>query len=272
MASGGELTPTGYISHHLTNLGMCQSENGGLIVGDCTEAGFWSLNLDTIGFSLFLGVLFSFLMWRSAKKATSDVPRGFMLNLAEILVGFADGQVKSIYHGHSKLIRPLALTIFIWVFLWNLMDLIPVDLLPFIADKVFHIHYLKVVPSADLSATFGLSLTVMLLIVFYNIKSKGFVGLGKEMLTAPFGPWLAPANLALRLVEEIAKPVSLGLRLFGNLYAGEMIFLLIALLPWWAQWTMSLPWAIFHIMVITLQAYIFMVLTIVYLNMAEDSH
>ena len=272
MASGGELTPTGYLNHHLTNLGMCEAEDGGLIVGDCTNGGFWTLNLDTLFVSVALGVLFCFFMWRMAKRASADVPNGFMLNLAEVLVDFVDQQANDIYHGNSKLVRPLALTIFLWVILWNFMDIIPVDLLPWVAHNVFHLEYTKVVPSTDLSATFGLSISVFLLIIFFNLKSKGFGGTIKEVFSAPFGPALFPANIVLRIVEEVAKPISLALRLFGNFYAAEMIFLLIALLPWGAQWFLSVPWAIFHIIVIPLQAYIFMVLTLVYINMAEDSH
>lgn len=272
-----------YIPHHLTNLGLCKNEAGAWMVGDCTKAGFWTFHLDTIGFSVVLGLIFCAIMVWASRKATTGVPSG-VINFVEVLFDFVDAQVSDIYHGKSKLVRPLALTIFCWVLLWNLMDLVPVDLIPFIADKVFHIHYMKVLPSADLSATFALSLSVFLLIIVFNIKSKGFGGTLKESLTEPFGPLLFPANLLLRAVEEIAKPASLALRLFGNLYAGEMIFLLIALLPMASSTILgivgfSIPhiflnvmWAIFHLLVIPLQAYIFMVLTIVYLNMAESSH
>jgi F-type H+-transporting ATPase subunit a len=233
--------------------------------------GFWALHLDTLFFSVFLGLVFFFVFRRAAVRATAGVPGGLQ-NFAEILVEFADRQVKDTFHGRSDLIAPLALTIFCWVFLWNFMDLVPVDLLPIIAGW-FGVPYLRVVPSTDMNATFGLSLTVLLLIVFYSFKIKGPGGYAKEFLTHPFGPYLFPANLLLNLVELFAKPLSLSLRLFGNLYAGEMIFILIALLPWWIQPLLSWPWAVFHILIITLQAFIFMVLTIVYLSMAhEESH
>jgi F-type H+-transporting ATPase subunit a len=255
-AAGGQ-TATNYIVHHLTNLTAGQ--------------GFWTLHLDTLFFSIVLGLTFFFLFRRVAVRATAGVPGGLQ-NFVEIMVEFADKQVKDTFHGRSELIAPLALTIFCWVFLWNFMDLIPVDLLPLVAGW-FGVHYLRVVPSTDMNATFGLSLTVLLLIIFYSFKVKGPVGYAREFLTHPFGPYLFPANLLLNIVELFAKPLSLSLRLFGNLYAGEMIFILIALLPWWIQPLLSWPWAVFHILIITLQAFIFMVLTIVYLSMAhEDSH
>jgi F-type H+-transporting ATPase subunit a len=205
------------------------------------------------------------------------VPGGLQ-NFVEILVEFVDKQVKDTFHGRSVLIAPLALTIFCWVFLWNAMDLVPVDLLPE-AGKLVGVHYLRVVPSTDLNATFGLSLSVLVLIIFYNFKIKGPIGFAKEFLTHPFGPYLFPANLLLNLVELAAKPISLALRLFGNMYAGEMIFILIALM-YGGGWllgplagVLQLGWAIFHLLIITLQAFIFMVLTIVYLSMAsENSH
>jgi F-type H+-transporting ATPase subunit a len=253
--SGGSATD--YIVHHLTNLTVGQ--------------GFWTLHLDTLIFSVVLGLVFFFVFRRAAVRATAGVPGGLQ-NFVEILVEFADRQVKDTFHGRSELIAPLALTIFCWVFLWNFMDLVPVDLLPLFAGWV-GVPYLRVVPSTDMNATFGLSLTVLVLIIFYSFKIKGPIGYAKEFLTHPFGPYLFPANLLLNIVELLAKPLSLSLRLFGNLYAGEMIFILIALLPWWIQPLLSWPWAVFHILIITLQAFIFMVLTIVYLSMAhEESH
>jgi F-type H+-transporting ATPase subunit a len=250
-------SPTQYIVHHLTNL--TQGE------------GFWTLNLDTLFYSILLGGVFLAIMMTAARRAIAGVPGGLQ-NFAEIMVEFVDKQVKDTFHGRSDVIAPLALTIFCWVFLWNSMDLVPVDLLPEFG-KLIGVKYMRVVPSTDLNATFGLSLTVLLLILFYSLKIKGVGGFTKEILTHPFGPWLFPANLLLNFVELLAKPISLALRLFGNLYAGEMIFILIALLPWWIQPALSLPWAIFHLLVITLQAFIFMVLTIVYLSMAhEESH
>ncbi|HUL13974.1 MAG TPA: F0F1 ATP synthase subunit A [Methylococcaceae bacterium] len=252
--SGGGAT--GYIVHHLTPLS--------------TGEGFWTFHLDTLFFSAFLGLLFVLAFKKAAEKATSGVP-GSLQNFTEMLVEFVDTQVKDSFHGRSALIAPLALTIFCWVFLMNAMDLIPVDLLPDIG-KAVGLEYLRVVPSTDLNGTFAMSISVFCLIIFYSIKVKGPVGFAKEMLLTPFGKWMIPFNLLLKLVEELAKPISLGLRLFGNMYAGELIFILIALLPWWVQPALSLPWAIFHILIITLQAFIFMVLTIVYLSLAHEDH
>ncbi|PPD41140.1 MAG: F0F1 ATP synthase subunit A [Methylobacter sp.] len=247
---------TGYIIHHLTSLH----------VGE----GFWALHLDTLFFSAVLGGLFVWFFKSAAEKATAGVP-GLVQSFAEMLIEFVDTQVKDSFHGHSKLIAPLALTIFCWVFLWNFMDLFPVDILPLIGS-LMGIDYLRVVPSTDLNATFAMSISVFFLIIFYSIKIKGVWGFTKELTLQPFGIWLLPFNLLLKLVEEFAKPISLALRLFGNLYAGELIFILIALLPWYIQPVLSFPWAIFHILIITLQAFIFMVLTIVYLSMAHEDH
>jgi F-type H+-transporting ATPase subunit a len=261
--SEGPTTATDYIVHHLTNLSSGE--------------GFWALHWDTLFFSLLLGLVLVLVFGTAAHRATTGVPGGLQ-NFVELMVEFVDKQVKDTFHGRSALIAPLALTIFCWVFLWNAMDLVPVDVLPEPA-KALGVPYLRTVPSTDLNATFGLSLSVLLLIIFYSIKIKGPLGYAKELLTHPFGPYLFPANLLLNIVELVAKPVSLALRLFGNLYAGEMIFILIALL-YGAGWmlgtfagVLQLGWAIFHLLVITLQAFIFMVLTIVYLSMAhEDSH
>ncbi|MGZ8189747.1 MAG: F0F1 ATP synthase subunit A [Methylococcaceae bacterium] len=247
---------TGYIIHHLTPLHFGE--------------GFWTLNLDTLFFSAVLGALFIWFFKMAAEKATAEVP-SLVQSFAEMLIEFVDSQVKDSFHGHSKLIAPLALTIFCWVFLWNFMDLFPVDILPLIGS-LMGVDYLRVVPSTDLNATFAMSISVFCLIIFYSIKIKGAWGFAKELTLQPFGPWLLPFNLLLKLVEEIAKPISLALRLFGNLYAGELIFILIALLPWYIQPVLSFPWAIFHILIITLQAFIFMVLTIVYLSMAHEDH
>lgn len=256
MSEGGTPTSSEYIVHHLTPLS----------VGE----GFWTVHLDTLFISAVLGFLFVWLFRKAALQATSDVPGGLQ-NFAEIMVEFVDGQVKDSFHGKNPLIAPLALTIFIWVFMWNFMDLVPVDLLPAIASAL-GIHYLKVVPSTDVNATFALSLSVIFLMYYYSIKIKGVAGFSKEILTHPFGIWLFPFNVLLRIVEDLAKPISLALRLFGNLYAGELIFILIALLPWWLQFTLGWPWAVFHLLIITLQAFIFMVLTIVYLSMAHEDH
>lgn len=249
-------TATAYIVHHLTPLS----------VGE----GFWTLHLDTLFFSAVLGALFVWFFKVSAEKATIGVPETAQA-FVEMLVEFVDQQVKDTFHGKSKLIAPLALTIFSWVFLWNFMDLFPVDILPAVAG-IMGMQYMRVVPSTDLNATFALSISVFMLIIFYSIKIKGIFGFAKEMTCTPFGLWMMPFNLLLKLVEEIAKPISLALRLFGNLYAGELIFILIALLPRYIQPLLSFPWAIFHLLIITLQAFIFMVLTIVYLSMAHEAH
>jgi F-type H+-transporting ATPase subunit a len=248
---------TGYIVHHLTPLKA----------GD----GFWTLHLDTLFISILLAGGLAFFLRKAVVNATSGVP-GPVQNFVEMLVEFVDTQVKDSFHGHNKLIAPLALTIFCWVFLWNLMDLFPVDILPAIGS-VMGLPYLRVVPSTDLNATFALSMTVFVLIIYYNLKIKGVVHFSKELLLHPFDHWLLiPFNILLNFVEYLAKPISLALRLFGNLYAGELIFILIALLPAYIQPLLSLPWAIFHILIITLQAFIFMVLTIVYLSMAHEEH
>lgn len=254
MASEGGTT--GYIVHHLTPL----------TVGE----GFWSLHLDTLFFSAVLGAVFILFFRSVALKVTTGVP-GPVQNFAEMLIEFVDQQVKDSFHGESKLIAPLALTIFCWVLLWNTMDLLPVDLLSMISS-LMGIPYLRVVPSTDLNATFALSISVFILIIFYSIKIKGVFGFAKELTCTPFGPWMMPFNLLLKIVEEIAKPISLALRLFGNLYAGELIFILIALLPAFLQPLLSFPWAIFHLLIIVLQAFIFMVLTVVYLSMAHEDH
>jgi F-type H+-transporting ATPase subunit a len=260
MSGSGETTLTSqeYIAHHLTFLSS----------GD----GFWSINIDSLAISAFLGAAMIWLFYRVAKTATSDVP-GKLQCFIEMIVEFVDGTVKDVFSGKSALIAPLAITIFGWVFLMNLMDLIPVDFLPHAAGLV-GIHYLRVVPSADVNVTLSMALGVFFLILYYSFKIKGPVGFIKELTLQPFNHWaFIPINLILEGVTLISKPVSLGLRLFGNMYAGELIFILIAgLLPWWSQWILSVPWAIFHILIITLQAFIFMVLTVVYLSQASEEH
>lgn len=252
------LTTTEYIQHHLTNLHAGE--------------GFWSLHLDTIFVSLAIGLIVFGTMWLATRKATAGVP-GRLQNFIEMVVGMVDAQVKDTFHGKNDLIAPLALTIFVWIFAMNAMDVIPVDLLPLVASWM-GVSHLKIVPSTDLNATFAMSISVFFLIYFYSFKVKGFVGFGKEILFSPFGkfPLLIPVNILFRIVEDIAKPISLALRLFGNMYAGEMVFILIALLPWYLQWMLGAPWAIFHLLIITLQAFVFMMLTIVYLSMAHESH
>lgn len=256
-APGEELTATSYIQHHLTNL----------VVGE----GFWALHIDSLLFSVGLGSLFLWLFYSAGKKATTGVPSKFQC-FVEMIVEFIDGIVRDSFHGRNPVIAPLALTIFVWVFLMNLMDLIPVDFIPYAAQQM-GVPYLKIVPTTDLNITLGLSLSVFVLIVYYSIKVKGIGGFVKELTLQPFNHWaLIPVNLVLETVTLIAKPISLALRLFGNLYAGELIFILIALMPWWSQAFLSVPWAIFHILVIVLQAFIFMMLTVVYLSMAHEEH
>ncbi|PWI31802.1 F0F1 ATP synthase subunit A [Vibrio albus] len=258
MSGSDVITPQEYIGHHLTFLSSGE--------------GFWSINIDSMVISVLLGAGFLWLFSRLAKNATSGVP-GKLQCFVEILVEFVEDTVKDVFHGRSVLIAPLALTIFVWVFLMNLMDLIPVDFLPHAAG-LMGIHYLRVVPTADVNITLSMALGVFGLILFYSFKIKGPVGFAKELTLQPFNHWaFIPINLILEGVTLISKPVSLGLRLFGNMYAGELIFILIAgLLPWWSQWVLSVPWAIFHILIITLQAFIFMVLTIVYLSQASEDH
>ena len=218
------------------------------------------------------------MFYRVAKNVSEGTPTGFS-NFVEMIVEFVDNSVKDIFHSENKLIAPMALTVFVWVFLMNTMDLVPVDWLPVLAQKLAgdpH-FYFKVVPTTDPNITFGLSLTVFALILYYSIKIKGAGGFLSELTLHPFSSknivvqiLFIPANFLLEFVGLIAKPVSLALRLFGNLYAGEMIFILIALLPFWIQWTLHLPWAIFHILIVLLQAFIFMILVIVYMDMAHQ--
>lgn len=269
---GAEHAPSGseYIVHHLKNLQYGE--------------GFWTYNLDSIFFSVFLGVLFAGSFWLAARKLKADgVPRGFQ-SFVEVVVEFVDSQVRDTFHGTSKMIAPLALTIFCWILLMNFMDAVPVDLFPLIGQKA-GLEYLKVVPTTDLNITLGMSITVFLIVMFYSFKIKGFKGFTWELLTHPFGKWMMPFNLLLNLIEHLARPVSLGLRLYGNLYAGEMIFLLLAVLGGSfaitslagiggaiGQLFLGVIWACFHILVIPLQAFIFMVLTIVYLSQAHETH
>ena len=254
MTSNAPANATEYIQHHLTHLTYGH--------------GFFTLNLDTMVVSLVLGFLFISVFRIGAKRATSGVP-GPLQNFVEIIVEFVDTQVKDCFHGKNELIAPLALTIFCWVFLMNAMDMLPVDLLGAILHPMGVSHW-RAVPTTDLNLTFGMSLSVFFLVTYYSFQQKGIGGYLKEFATHPFGWKLLPVNLLLKIVEECARPISLSLRLFGNLYAGELIFILIALLPWWLQWTLGGVWAIFHILVITLQAFIFMMLTIVYVSLAHE--
>ena len=274
-----------YIIHHLTHLRNKEFK------------GTFDLSVvswDSMFFSIVIGVLGCFLLWRAARKATSGPPGRFQAAV-EILVEMVDAQAKGIVHNATsrKLVAPLALTVFVWIFLLNAMDLLPVDLLPFIWEKLYaamggdpHHAYLRVVPTADLSVTMGLSLSVLLVCIYYNIKIKGAGGWMHELFSAPFGDkwFLYPVNFLMQMIEFVAKTVSHGMRLFGNMYAGELIFLLIALLG--GAFTLSAAgfglallhivagsaWAIFHLIIITLQAFVFMMLTLVYIGQAHDSH
>lgn len=252
----GNITSIEYVTHHLSNFSY--------------DFSLATINIDSLVVAGLLGATILTLFYRVARKATSGVPSG-MQNFVEMLYEFVDAEVTKNFHGASKLVAPLALTIFIWVFSMNAMDLLPVDLPPRIM-ALFGIHQFKMVPTTDVNITLGMALTVFILILFFNFKIKGVRGVCKEALTQPFGPYLMPVNLVMRIVEECSKPISLALRLFGNLFAGELIFILIAILPWWVQWMPGLVWALFHILVITLQAFIFMMLTIIYLSMACEHH
>lgn len=265
MSESHTLTASEYIQHHLTNL---QLNVKTMTIGE--GGGFWTLNLDTMIISILLGLTFILIFRSVAKSMTSGVP-GKLQNFVEVVYEFVDQQVKDTFHGRSNLIAPLALTIFVWVFLMNFMDLIPVDLIPHLVGLAGVPHF-RVVPTTDMTATFGLSIGVFFLIIFYSFKIKGARGMFKQFFTKPFGPYLFPVNLIMNIIEELARPLSLSLRLFGNLFAGELIFILIALLPWYMQWPLGTVWALFHILIITLQAFIFMVLTIVYLSLACEDH
>jgi F-type H+-transporting ATPase subunit a len=269
-----------YIEHHLTNLQVCRRE-GEWVWNDCQSSlvDWTTINVDSMAFALVLGLVFTVLFRRVAKRATSGVP-GKLQTAVEMLVGIVEESVRGTFQHKNKLIAPLALTIFAWVFLMNLMDLIPIDWLPTAASAA-GVPYLKVVPTTDVSVTFAMSLSVFTLVLFYSVKVKGPIGFLKELTLHPMpvptkglGIVAAPAFIALNFVLEgvslLAKPLSLSLRLFGNMYAGEVIFILIALLGLY-QLPLHFAWAVFHILVITLQAYIFMMLTIVYLNQAHDT-
>ena len=276
-ASGGHgETASEYIQHHLTNLQVCRAD-GAWVWNEC-KGNFFALNVDSMAFSIVLGVVFCYLFRKVAKSMTTGRP-GKLQAAIELVIGFIDTSVRDAFHGHSKLIAPLSLTIFMWVFLMNLMDLIPVDWLPLAAGAV-GVPYLKVVPTTDVNITFAMSLTVFLLTIFYSIKIKGGIGFSKEFTMHPIAPSFkglaiiaAPLiivfNFVLEGVSFISKPLSLSLRLYGNMYAGELIFILIGLLGLY-QLPLHFGWAVFHILVITLQAFIFMMLTIVYLSQAHD--
>lgn len=270
---GESSTSKDYIGHHLDHLRLDLLHLKWVDPDSTDPVSFWIINLDSLFFSFVLGFFFLLLFRKVAVNVSVGVP-GKLQIAVELLIGFIDKNVQDMYHGKSKVIAPLALTIFVWILLMNLMDLIPVDYLPYLSEHFLGLPALRAVPTADVSTTLPMALGVFVLILFYSIKIKGVCGFVKELTLRPFNhPVFIPVNLLLELVTLISKPVSLSLRLFGNMYAGELIFILIAgLMPWWFQWILSVPWAIFHILIITLQAFIFMVLTIVYLSMASSEH
>ena len=274
-----EYTTSEYIKHHLTNASMCSTESGIAFNAQCADAGFWTWHIDTLAWSIGLGLLFLFLFRSAAKKATTGVPTKWQA-FVEMVIEFVDDNVKSTFHGKSDLIAPLALTIFVWVLLMNLMDLVPVDVIPMISGLIgetffgvdAHHVYNKAVPTTDLNLTFALALGVFVLIIFYSIKIKGVGGFIKELTMQPFNhPAFIPVNFILETVTLLARPLSLALRLFGNLYASELIFILIATIGYF-QLPLHFAWAVFHILVLPLQAFIFMMLTIVYLSLASEDH
>jgi F-type H+-transporting ATPase subunit a len=295
MASGEGLTSNEYMQHHLQNLVYGKLPVGyeradGHIVEqaewtfahspkEAVDMGFWAYNVDTLGWSIFLGLIFSFVFYRVAKNASTDVPSGFT-NFIEMCVEFVNTNVKEIFHAKNDVIAPLSLTIFCWVVLMNTMDLVPVDVLPLMAQWISgdpHLYF-KVVPTTDPNITFGMSIGVFILIIYYSIKIKGVGGFLGELTLHPFSSnnlivkiMFMPFNFLLEGVSLVAKPISLALRLFGNLYAGELIFLLIAMLGYW-QLPLHFVWAVFHILIVLLQAFVFMMLTIVYLSMAHEHH
>lgn len=269
-----------YIKHHLQNLTYGKKPDGSFGLAhsaqEAKDMGFWSINVDSLGVSIVLGVLFLWLFRRVAKSASTGVPQGWQ-NFVEWVIEFIDHSVRGSFSGKNPMVAPLAMTVFIWIFLMNFMDLFAVDHGPKMAEAL-GLPFFKVVPTTDPNITFGMAIAIFFLIIFYSIKVKGLGGFLGELAFQPFGKWGMPANLLLEGVNLIAKPISLALRLFGNMYAGEMIFILIAimfgagigfgLLAGVLQWA----WAVFHVLIITLQAFIFMTLTIVYMDMAHQEH
>ena len=281
------LTSAEYIKHHLTNLTFGKTPDGSWGIAhsaeEAKEMGFWAIHLDTMFWSIILGVLFLYFFKKAADSATSGEP-GPLQNFAEWIVEFIDVSVRGSFSARNNMVAPLSLTIFIWIFLMNLMDLVPVDVIPGIS-QLLGIHYMKVVPTTDPNATFGMAIGVFAIVLYYSIKIKGIKGFVGELTLQPFqakNPLIKavfiPINFLLETVGLIAKPISLALRLFGNMYAGEMIFILIAIMYSAGLvlgvfgGVLQLGWAIFHILIITLQAFIFMTLTIVYLEMAHHEH
>lgn len=265
MAGESELTPTSYIQHHLHNL-----------TAQVGEGGFFTLHVDTLVTSVLMGLLMVFVFWLAARKPTAGVP-GKWQAFVEILLEFVDKQVRDTYHGSSKLVTPIAITLFFWILLMNMIKFIPAD---FIARPLewLGVPYWKPVPTADVNATLGMSISVFFLMLFFALRAKGMGHFTKEFLIAPFGKWMMPFNLILNTVEWLSKPISLAMRLFGNMFGGEIVFLLIwvlggaGLLGMLGGAAFGLGWMIFHLLVIPLQAFIFMMLSVVYLSLSEDSH
>ena len=278
-AGHGPQTSGDYITHHLQNLQVCKNEAGEWVWNQCA-GNMGAINVDSMFWSVLLGLVFVVSFRNVAKKTSADKPGKFQA-FVEMIVEFVDTSVKDTFHGTSKLIAPLGLTIFVWVFLMNLMDLVPVDWIPMAAAAV-GIEYMKVVPTTDVNITFGMSIAVFVLIIIYTHKAKGPLGLIKDLTLHPiapptrgigllFAPFIIAFNFILETVALVAKPISLSLRLFGNMFAGELIFILIALIGYF-QLPLHFGWAVFHILIVTLQAFIFMMLTIVYLSLASESH
>jgi F-type H+-transporting ATPase subunit a len=274
----GAQTSSEYIAHHLQNLQVCKAD-GEWVWNHCAGNPM-ALNVDSMFFSILLGVVFVMIFGLAAKRASADKP-GKMQAFVEIVIDFIDSSVKDTFHGKSRLIAPLALTIFVWVFFMNLMDLIPVDWLPLLGSWI-GVPYLKVVPTTDVNITFGMSIAVFCLVIFYTIKTKGIGGFIAELTLHPIAPptkgagllaapFIIAFNFILESVALLAKPLSLSLRLFGNMFAGELIFILIALLGIY-QLPLHFLWAVFHVLIVTLQAFIFMMLTVVYLSLASAQH
>ena len=265
MAGESELTPTSYIQHHLHNL-----------TAQVSEGSFFTIHVDTLVSSLAMGALMVFMFWVATRRPTAGVP-GKWQAFVEIMLEFVDRQARDTYHGSSKLVTPIAITLFFWILLMNMLKFIPADFFAVPLSWV-GVNYWKPVPTADVNATLGMSISVFFLMLFFALRAKGIGGFTKEFLTAPFGKWMMPFNLILNIVEWLSKPISLAMRLFGNMFGGEIVFLLIwvlggaGLLGLLGSAVFGFGWMIFHLLVIPLQAFIFMMLSIVYLSLSEDAH
>ena len=277
--SAAELTVQEYITHHLSFLTFGKIDGSWTFAHtpeEAAEMGFWAINVDTFGWSLLLGAGFLWFFYRVGRTASVENPSGAQ-NFVEAVVEFVDSRVSETFKYKNELIGPLCLTLLFWILLMNTMDLVPVDLLTSFgfekfAAAVFHFEHapFKIVPTTDPNITMGMSTLVFFMIIYYSVKNKGLGGFLGELAFHPFGKWMLPFNLIIEVPTLIAKPVSLGLRLFGNLYAGELLFLLIASMMGLWQLPAHFVWAAFHLLVIPLQAFVFMMLTIVYLNAAHE--